>query len=188
MAYATYIMGIHSVIARHIAARYSKYVRVLDCCAGAGTMTRALATFAKKVIALEKSPEVYRQLVENTKGISEIETYCGSTMDHRLLNSLSPISAAFLDPEWSTTKYPEVRVDPRLAQMDPPADALFECMYAYTHNICLRLPRELSRADFEVFPEHEREAVYLNGQLKFYCLYFGGLRNDLRESAVYLEQ
>ena len=175
----TFIMGIHHLLADHMAQRFNGYGVVLDSCCGAGFMSIALAKFVNQVIAVEINREHLSQAKNNAKiaGVSsKINFILGDIQDKEILNKIPQIDGAFLDPDWAIAGESKTTHTPKPSNMQPSADRLFNTASAITQNIALRLPREIDLSELKNFPPHELGKIYLDDDFKFYCAYFGGLK------------
>jgi tRNA1(Val) A37 N6-methylase TrmN6 len=177
----TYIMGIHHLLGEHIAQRFKGYDKVLEACTGAGFMLINLIKNAKNVFTVEINPEHLEQAKNNLRiaGLdSNIRFILGDVMSEKILNKISKIDAAFLDPDWSPVGKNKLDHTTKLSDMQPSAEDLFNRITKKTQNIALRLPRELDLNELKKLPPHELEKIYLNDDFKFYCAYFGRLKNN----------
>lgn len=176
----TFIMGIHYLLGDHIAQRFKGYDVVLDACCGAGFMSIALAKYVNQVIAVDVNQEYLEQAKNNTRIAtvdSKIKFILGDILDKSILNKISKIDGAFLDPDWAMVGKPKEAHTSKLSNMQPPTDILFTEINKITQNIALRLPREINLSELEFLPPHELEKIYLDDDFKFYCAYFGKLLN-----------
>lgn len=174
---ATYVMGIHHLIAEKIAERFKDHKRVLDACAGAGFMGIAFAKYVPEVVAVDINPEHLKMAKQNAKiaGVQQkIKFVLGDVSSDEVLDSIGEIDGVNLDMDWAIGKDKKVHVT-RLSEMQPPADFLFGKISKKTPNISIRLPRELNLEELKKLPECELEEIYLDGDFKFYMAYFGNL-------------
>ena len=186
----TFHMGIHYLLGNHIAQRFNGYDVVLDSCCGAGFMSIALAKFVNQIIAVEINREHLSQAKNNVKiaGLSsKINFILGDIQDKKNLNKIPQIDGAFLDPDWTTAGKSKTIHASKLSNMQPPADKLFNAISKITQNIALRLPREIDLSELKKLPSHELEKVYLDNDFKFYCAYFGKLKEKVGNTE-YLER
>ncbi len=176
----TFTMGVHYLLADHIAQRFKGYNTVLDACCGAGFMTIALAGYVDHIIAVDINGKHLEQAKNNTKiaGVSGKVTFIlGDILDTKVLKKASKIEAAFLDPDWAIQGKDKHVHSSKTSDMQPPADKLFSEINKITANIALRLPREIDLRELKNFPCHELEKIYLADDFKFYCAYFNKLKN-----------
>jgi len=171
-------MGIHYMLADKIAARFDGYGRVLDACCGAGFTSIALAKYAGHVIAIDNNEEHFDQARFNARLAhceNKIEFVLGDVLEYD-----GAFDAAFLDPDWARGNRRDKSLHVKaLDRTNPPADVLFTRIYNKTHDIALRLPKELDLSELEKLPEHETEWLehpYLDRVSRFYCVYFGDLQ------------
>ena len=174
----TFVMGIHYLLGDHIAHRFKGYNLVLDACCGAGFMSITLAKYVNQVVAVELKPE-YVALAENNTQIagvhSKVKFIGGDILKEDILNKIPKIDAAFLDPDWAKVGDSKTTHTSKLSDMQPAAEKLFSEIHKRTQNIALRLPREIDLSELKTFPPYELEKIYLDGDFKFYCAYFGQL-------------
>lgn len=174
----TFIMGIHYLLGGHIAQRFKGFGTVLDACCGAGFMSIALAKYVNQIIAVEINPKNLEQAKNNIEIAdisSKVKFILGDIFNKEILNDISQIDAAFLDPDWTIRGSDKHIHSSKISDMQPPADKLFYEISKLTQNIVLRLPREIKISELESFPHHELERIYLDDDFKFYCAYFGKL-------------
>jgi len=177
----TFIMGIHWLLADHIARRFQGLNTVLDACCGAGFMSIALAKYVNQVIAVESEPEYVAFAEINTKlaGVrSKIKFIGGDILNEENLTKIPTVDAAFLDPDWATFGNSKRIHTSKPSKMSPPADKLFNEINKLTPNVALRLPKEIDLKELKSFLSYELEEILLNGELKFYCAYFGNLKKS----------
>jgi len=169
-------MGIHHLLGDAVAKRFIGHKACLDACLGAGLMTIALAKYVDTVIGVDVDPAHLEQAKQNVK-IASIEHRTnliqGDIMD--VLKMIQPIDSAFLDPDWARVGDNKENHVLSLSQMVPPADLLLEEVFKKTRNVCLRLPKTFDLRLLDGLPQHETESIFLDGKLKFYCVYFGDL-------------
>lgn len=163
----------------HIVQRFNGFNRVLDTCAGIGTVSIALAQAGHEIIGVEVDEGRLKQAREKAEqsGVT-IEWIKGDILNHDVLQRIEGIDAAFLDPDWKR----DYSTDPRtvtFSKMEPPLMELLSSIREKTENMALRLPKE---TDFTKFHHligsnyyYEIEKNFLDDQLKFYVVYFGEL-------------
>jgi tRNA1(Val) A37 N6-methylase TrmN6 len=179
----TFHMGIHHLISDHIAKRFEKFDVVLDACAGAGFMAIVIAKHVTKVIAVDVDKNHLSQAKINAEidllnnKITFIE---GDVLEK--LKEISKFDAAFLDPDWARPGEDKAIHVHELSDMVPSGQILFDEVFKTTNNICLRLPKEFDTLKLKSFPPHEVQSVYQDNKLKFFCVYFGGLINEVGET------
>lgn len=175
----TFKMGTHKLFAENMAKRFLNSKIVLDACVGAGFNVIPIARVAKKVIAVDKDKSHLNLAKQNIiiAQLNNITFILGDIMNNATFKKIGEIDSAYLDPEWvkggcrgkcrghSST----------LAHMAPPADKLLKKIETKTKNIALRLPKEFNIRELNKFPPHEIEKSYLDGEFKFYTIYFGNL-------------
>lgn len=172
------VMALPGEFCPHIVRRFKGFPRVLDSCAGIGTVSIALAKAGHEVIGVELDEGRFHQAKENAKqaGVT-VEWIKGDVLTAGVLQNIGGINAAFLDPNWKrdhTTQQPTVA----FANMEPPLVKLLTKIQEKTENMALRLPKE---TDFVELHEivgssyYEIENCYLVDHLKFYMIYFGAL-------------
>jgi 16S rRNA G966 N2-methylase RsmD len=178
----TYIMGIHYLLGEHIAQRFERYNNVLEVCTGAGFMLIPLAKVAKNITTVEINPKHLEEAKNNLK-IAGIKTHVnfilGDIMSNKILNKITNIDAAFLDPDWSEIGRHKLIHAPKFSVMQPAADKLFNEITKKTQNIAIRLPKELDLTELKKLPPCELEKIYLDNDFKFYCAYFGGIAKKI---------
>ena len=94
-------------------------------------------------------------------------------LNEKILKRIPKVDAAILDPVWN---------DQILSHMSPPATLLFETIKKKTQNIALILPPKTEKSSLDLFPQHELETLYLDGELALFCLYFGKLARSQQSS------
>lgn len=164
----TLLYGITPRLGSHLAERFKGFV-VLETCSGAGFLTIELAKVAKKVITVDINAKSLGYAQHNTRalGVEKIVEFIqGDILNENTLKKIPKIDAAILDPVWN---------DQILSHMSPPATLLFETIKKRTQNIALILPPTTEKSSLDLFPHHELEMLYLDGELALLCLYFGKL-------------
>ena len=182
----TFLMVIDRRLTERIAERF-RGRRVLETCTGAGFTTIALASVAAHVITVEIDAAHQAQAKQNigqARLVDRVTFVLGDVLDERVFNSLPPVDAAFLDPDWAVTGPGHVHHFVR-STTRPPADRLLERTLQATRNVALVLPPRLDLRELDGLPPHERQELYLEGSHELYCLYFGELvvsvgRTELR--------
>lgn len=171
----SYHMGIHHSLGEAIAKRFGGQKICLDSCSGAGFMALMLAKYVDMVISLDVNQEHIQQAKENSK-IAGVEHKI-RFIDEDVINAIESLDfeAAFLDPDWAKPGDEKGNHVSELSEMNPPADILLAKVFKKTQNVCLRLPKSFNLEKLSNLPLHEVEAVYLENELKFYCIYFGCL-------------
>jgi len=183
----TFIMGIHHLLGDHIAQRFNGYNIVLDACCGAGFKTILLAKYVNQVIAIDINPKHLEQVEINTEiaGVrSKIKFIQGDLLEKEILDKIPEIDGAWLDPDWAEIGESKLSHTSKLSSMQPPADELFEKISNKTQNIVLRLPKEIDLPELEYLPSHKLEGVYLDNDFKFYCAYFGELKEKIGDTEL----
>lgn len=172
----TFILGSDHRLTSHFAERF-RGMQVLETCTGAGFTTIPLARLAKHVYTVEIDHTHQKQAIANIEiaGLEERVSFIhGSILDDSILDSLPPIDAAFIDPDWAVDGpdhvYRFINSNTR-----PPADTLLKRIFKITENIALVLPPYIDVQEFQNLPTHERECLYLGDSHELFCLYFGGL-------------
>ncbi len=172
----TYKLGIDHRFTKHFSDRFQNR-KVLETCTGAGFTTIALARVASHVVTVDINPSHQMQAKENVSraGLTNRVTFLsGDVLDEYILNKLDSIDAAFLDPDWADTD-PDHEYYFINSNTLPPADTLFDRIYKITQNIALVLPPFINTQEFEGFPKHECEKLYLGESHELFCLYLGEL-------------
>jgi len=182
LSYETYHTGIDIVIGDYIAQRFKGYNTILEVCTGAGFMLIPLAKIVRNIITVEINSEYLKQAKHNVKvaGIkSNIIFILGDILEEKIMSKIPKIDAAFLDPDWSVSvKHNPIHIT-KLSDMHPPIDILLEQISKKTQNFAIRLPKQLNLNELKSFPPHELEKIYLDGDFKFYCVYFGELTRKI---------
>jgi 16S rRNA G966 N2-methylase RsmD len=172
----TFKMGIDKRFTKHFAERF-KYLNVLETCTGAGFTTISLAKNAQHVFTVEIEPSHQKQAIFNVQkaGLSsKVSFISGDIFDKEILDNLSEIDAAFIDPDWSDTE-PNHKYRFINSTTKPPADILIDIIFKITKNIALILPPYIDVKEFNNLPDHELERLYLSENHELFCLYFGKL-------------
>ncbi len=183
----TFVMGIDRRFAAHIAERFRDRM-TLETCTGAGFTTIALARAARHVISVEIDPARQAQARWNVEkaGLADRVTFVlADVLDERMWEGLSPVNAAFLDPDWAITGPGHAHRFMR-SSTQPPADALLARTLRATGNVAIVLPPQLNVREFEALPAHERQRLYLGESHELYCLYFGELAVAAGESEFHI--
>jgi tRNA1(Val) A37 N6-methylase TrmN6 len=178
----TYTMGIHSLLGSHIAERFKGFANVLEVCTGAGFMLMPLARNVNKVNTVEINPMHMVQAKSNfilSRINSDVKFVLGDIMNDSVLEGITDVEAAMLDPDWSAVGKEKTSHTTKLSEMQPPAEELFKRIFRKTQNIALRLPREIDLRELSRLPPHELEKIFLDGDFKFYCAYFGNLARKI---------
>lgn len=163
----TLLYGITPRLGAHLAERF-KNLCVLEICTGAGFLTIELAKVASKVITIDISALHQKQAKNNAvmAGVDKnIDFIVGDALAEEVLNNILSVDAAILDPVWHGDT---------LSSMMPPADRLLEVVFKKTKNVALILPPNIDISSLSQF-SYELEALYLDGELALWCLYFGKL-------------
>ena len=142
---------------------------ILDLCCGAGFQSFAFAQTCKKVIGVEKRPELVAKARKYAKklGIKNVEFICGDVLSPAVLKNLSKADIVFCDPE-----RPAAEAERKSASIEPNIQKLLEIYQKITANIVLELPPHFSD---EKFPA-EYEYLAVHGVLNRLTLYFGELQ------------
>ncbi|MFH1551990.1 MAG: methyltransferase domain-containing protein [bacterium] len=188
----TFVMGVHHLLGKYIAKKFKGYNRVLDGCCGAGFMSMVLAKNVNQVIMVDINLEHLKQAEDNIKRVgfyNKVKFIQGDILDKRVLDRVSGIDGAFLDPDWARIGDSKNIHTPKLSDMLPPADILFNEINKKTENILLRLPKEVNLSELKSLPSHKLEKVYLDDDFKFYCVYFGELKKrvDNKELRIFAD-
>jgi 16S rRNA G966 N2-methylase RsmD len=172
----TFIMGIDLRFTAHFAERFEN-LSVLETCTGAGFTTLSLARRARHVVTVEIDRSHQRQAVTNVGKAdlaSRVSFIHGDILDQRLLDSLPPVDAAFIDPDWAATG-PDHVYRFKDSNTQPPADTVLYKIFEKTDNVAIVLPPFIAVEEFDALPAHEREKLYINESHELFCLYFGSL-------------
>jgi len=183
----TFRLGIDIRLTRAMAERFAG-MRVLETCTGAGFTTIALAEIAAHVTTVEIDPEHQAQArlnVQRAQLLDKVDFILGDAMSDEVLDIAAATDAAFLDPDWAVTG-PQHVYRFRHSNMRPPADALLANVRRRTANVALVLPPDIELQELAGLPKHERQGLYLEGQLALYCLYFGALMREPAESELHV--
>ena len=183
----TFMMGIDLRFTAHMAERF-RGRNVLETCTGAGFSTIALARVAVHVTTVEIKASHLAQARKNVVQaglLSKVTFISGNVLDEGVLNRLSPIDAAFLDPDWAVTG-PDFVSRFINSNTLPPADQLLERMLGITEHIALVLPPRVDPEELHDLAVHERESLYMNGSHELFCLYFGNLARSKGETHFYV--
>ncbi len=181
----TFVMGIDQRFAAAIAERFCNR-RVLETCTGGGFTTIALARVAAHVTTVEIDPAHQAQARHNVgmAGLLDRVTFVlADIMNQRTWDGLSPVDAAFLDPDWAVMAPDHVHHFVQSGTR-PPADALFEKTFRVTRNLALILPPKLDIHELRTLPSHERQKLYMGRSQELYCLYFGELASSFGETEL----
>lgn len=172
----TYLMGIDRRLTEHFAGRF-RGRRVLETCTGAGFTVLALARTAERVVTVEIDPVHQAQARENVElaGVADrVKFVLGNALDDRTLCACLPFDSAFLDPDWAVTGQEHVYRF-RNSNTRPPADELLQKVLGMTPDVAIVLPPFIDLSELNDLPSHERQRLYLDGELALFCLYFGSL-------------
>jgi len=183
----TFVMGIDRRLSERIAGRF-RGRSVLETCTGAGFTTIALASVAARVVTVEIDPVHQAQAIENVGRahlLDRVTFVLGDVLGRPVWDSLPPVDAAFLDPDWAVTGPDHVHHFLR-STTRPPADRLLERTLAATGNVALVLPPRLDLSELEGLPPHERQELSLEGSLELYCLYFGELAASIGRTELHV--
>jgi tRNA1(Val) A37 N6-methylase TrmN6 len=183
----TFVMGIDSRPASHIAGRFEN-LTVLETCTGGGFTTIALARVAKHVVTVEINRAHQNQARHNIAeaGLTDRVTFvAGDILDEDIWQRLPDFDAAFLDPDWAITGPQHVHRFKR-STMRPPADALLELVFRATAAAAIVLPPQIDIQELISLPPHERQKLFLEGRHELYCLYFGILARGTGEKEYWL--
>jgi len=183
----TFKMGIDHRITKEIARRFA-HLHVLETCTGGGFSTIALAREAQSVTTVEINKTIQDQARENVKRaglLDNVSFIVGDVLNEKILESLLPIDAAFLDPDWADTAQDHVY---RFINSNtkPPADILLKTVFKYTKNIALILPPYIKKNELTDLQAFELQNIYLDGELVLFCLYFGILMYENKETNLFL--
>lgn len=172
----TFIMGIDLRFTSHIAERFTNS-SVLETCTGAGFTTISLARVAQRVTTVEINKSHTFQAMKNVEmaGLIDKVTFIhGSILDQEILESLSAVDAAFIDPDWAVTG-PDHVYKFIGSNTQPPADTILNKILEITENVAIVLPPFINVGELVGLPGHERESLFLGRSHELYCLYFGKL-------------
>ncbi len=142
---------------------------IIDLCSGLGFQSFAFAQTCKKVIAVEKDPNLVakaRRFAQQL-GIKNITFYCGDALSLEITAKMPKADIMFCDPERYAQE--EHRT---LATIKPNIQQLIERYSATTKNIAIEFPPHISGLDFDA----EYEYMSDNGVLNRLTLYFGQLK------------
>lgn len=171
-------MANYEVAARHLAERLSCHL-VVELCCGIGATTMCLARTCRKVYAVEHDPAriEYARANAETWGVCDrVEFVCGDALDEGLLRGLPHPQAVFADPEWEPLGQPLAAHARDPGQTQPPTPELMARVRRYlTENIALRMPLAADLQGVRALGPCEVEQVYIDGQPKFYYVYYGAL-------------
>lgn len=182
-------MANYEVAARHLADRL-RCQRVVELCCGIGATTVCLAKACDEVYAVEHDASRLEHARANAAawGVSDrVRFICGDALDKSLLRSLPRPDVVFADPEWEPAEHPlsEHARDPR--QTQPPTHELLAAVRrCLTENIVLRMPLETELEHLRTLGPCEVEKVHIDGQPKFYYLYYGTLGRCVSHTEVHL--
>lgn len=178
-------MGIHHLLGDAVAKRFAGHKICLDACLGAGFMSISLTKYVDKVIGVDINP-LHLEQAKTNSGIAfagnKIEFMSGDVLE--ILKTIGAIDSAFIDPDWAKIGDDKENHVSSLSQMIPPADVSLKEVFNKTKNVCLRLPKSFDLGLLNTLPEHEVQSVFLDGRLKFYCVYFGDLIHDKGKSEL----
>lgn len=169
-------MANYEIAACHLADRLRCH-RVLELCCGIGATTVCLAKTCDEVCAVDRDAPRLRYAGANAVawGVSDrVRFICGDALDESLLQSLPQPDVVFADPEWEAAEHPlsEHARDPR--QTQPPSHELLAVVRRrLTENIVLRMPLETRLEHLDPLGPCEVEQVHIDGQPRFYYLYYG---------------
>jgi SAM-dependent methyltransferase len=183
----TFMMGIDQRFTAHMAERFRER-NVLETCTGAGFTTIAVAREAAHVTTVEIEASHLAQARNNVAQaglLSKVTFISGNILDEGVLNTLPPINAAFLDPDWAVSG-PNHVFRFLNSNTRPPADQLLERILRITEDIALVLPPRVNTEELHGLAAHERESLYMEGKHELYCLYFGGLARSPGETSFYV--
>lgn len=170
-------MGVHHLLSDHIAKRFEGKQNVIDTNTGAGTTAIALAKYAASVTSVDINSEHLAQAEENARiaAVADKITFVHADILSFLERTDRTFDAALLDPDWAAEGEEKTTHVTSLEYMQPHGQRLFELVSTHTENICFRLPKEIEKEALKDLPPHEIEPLMLDGELKFYCAWFGSL-------------
>lgn len=172
----TFIMGIDQRFTAHFAERLRGRC-VLETCTGAGFTTISLARSARHVFTVEINGSHQEQAIENVKRaglLNHVTFFRGDILDQSLLEKLTFVDAAFIDPDWAVSGPGHVYRFTR-SNTRPAADILLNRVLGITENVAIVLPPHIDVQEFDSLPKHESESLYLGESHELFCLYFGEL-------------
>ncbi len=181
----TFIMGIDRRITSKIAERFKDRI-ILETCTGGGFTTISLARIAKKVVTIDISETNQSQARQNIKkaGLeNKVKFVIGSSLDDKILDQTSNINAAFLDPDWNLLDG-EYQYRFRNSNTKPQSDILLNKIIKITKNVAIILAPFVNEDELVELPVHEKQKIYLDGELALYCLYFGELIHNVGETRL----
>jgi 16S rRNA G966 N2-methylase RsmD len=149
----TFVLGIDIKITTAIAERFRGH-NVLETCAGAGFTTIALARVADHVTTVEINPNHLNQARRNINRagvLNKITFIEGDSLSNEVLDRITDVTAAFLDPDWAVSGANHVYKF-RQSNTQPPADKLLQKILTRTKNIALILPPYVDTTEFQALP------------------------------------
>ncbi len=181
-------MANYEVAGRHLAGRLAGRT-VLELCCGIGATTVCLAGACPHVVAVDKNVDRLDHARRNaaTWDVADRITFVqGDALDSDLLQS-AEAEVVVADPEWqpSGSQLSEHATDLSLTQ--PSIPGLVSSVRRHVGNeLVIRLPLVADLAQAEELGAREIEAIYIDGQIKFYYAYFGSVAEGLARTEAHL--
>ena len=181
-------MANYEVAGRHLAGRLAGRT-VLELCCGIGATTVCLATACPHVIAIDQNGERLEHARRNAElwDVAERITFVqGDALDSDLLRS-ADAEVVVADPEWqpSGRRLSEHASD--LSRTQPSTPALVSSVRRYVgDDLVIRLPLVADLAQAEQLGAREIEAIYIDGQIRFYYAYFGSVAEEPARTEAHL--
>lgn len=171
-------MANYEVAARHLARRL-RCDLLVELCSGIGGTTVCLAETCDCVLAIERDPARVEHARANlvARGLTDrVQLICGDVLDEALLAGLPRPDAVFADPEWEPAGRPLDDHARDIGETQPPIPELVARVRRHlTGEIALRVPMVADLARLEELGPCEIEAVAIDGQRKFFYVYYGRL-------------
>jgi 16S rRNA G966 N2-methylase RsmD len=179
----TFRLGINIKFTDHLAQRF-KGKMVLETCTGGGFTTLSLAKYADHVFTFEIDKKRLEDAKKNCKKAGVDNKISYFNMDIYEINGMdirNVINAAFLDPDWNNAEKDYIYRF-RNSMTVPKSDILLREIQEITENITLVQPPYIDIGEFNELREHEFEKLYIDNELALFCLHFGNIMNETKNT------
>jgi 16S rRNA G966 N2-methylase RsmD len=157
---------------------------VLETCTGGGFTTLSLAKYADHVFTFEIDKKRMEDAKKNCKKANVYNKISYFNMDIHEINGMdirNVINAAFLDPDWNNAEKDYIYRF-RNSMTVPKSDILLREIQEITENITLVQPPYIDIGEFNELREHEFEKLYIDNELALFCLHFGNIMNETKNT------
>lgn len=179
----TFRLGINIKFTDHLAQRFRGKM-VLETCTGGGFTTLSLAKYANHVFTFEIDKKRMEDAKKNCKKAGLDNKISYFNMDIHMIKEMeirNVINAAFLDPDWNNVVSNYVyRFQNSMTR--PKSDILLREIQEITDNITLIQPPYIDISEFKELREHKLEKLYLDNELALFCLHFGDIKNEVKNT------